>query len=56
MSKAYKIIYGVAKVDKEKFFSLPPNIRTRGHPINLTGERFALDKRKHFFTKNTMNL
>ena len=47
----YKIIQGMDKVDRGKFFSLSHNTRTKGHPLQLSVGRVRRDKRKYFFTQ-----
>ena len=51
MIEVYKIMHGVENVDKETFFSLSQNTRTRGHPMKLIGGRSRKNKRKDFFTQ-----
>ena len=52
----YRIVHGMEKVDRETFFSLSQNTRTRGHPMKLIGGRFMTDKRKGFFTQCIVQL
>ena len=54
--EVYKIMHGVEKVDRETFFSLTQNSRTRGHPMKLTGGRSRTNKRKYFFTQHIVKL
>ena len=49
-------VHGVGNVDRETFFTLSHNTRTRGHPMKLIGGRFRTDKRKDFFTQHIVKL
>ena len=51
MIEVYNILHGMENVDRESFFSLSQNTRTRGHPMKLIGGRSRTNKRKYFFTQ-----
>lgn len=42
----YKIMYGLEKVDREKFVSPSHNARMCGHPTEPNVRRFRIDKRQ----------
>ena len=56
MIEVYKIMHGMENVDKETFFSLYQNTRTRGHPMKLIGGTSRTNKRKDFFTQRRVKL
>ena len=56
MIEVYEILHGVENVERETFFSLSHNTRTRGHPMKLIGGRFRTDKRKCFFKEHMVKL
>ena len=56
MIETYRIMQGVDKVDRGKFFSLSHNIRTRGYPLILSVGRVGTDKRKYFFIQCVISL
>ena len=54
MIEIYKIMHGLEKVEKEVFFSLSHNTRTR-HSIKLLSSRVRTDRRKYYFTQRVIN-
>ena len=46
MIEVYKIRHGMENVDRETFFSLSQNSRTRGHPMKLIGGRFRTERKE----------
>ena len=56
MIEVYKMMHGVGNVERETFFSLSQNTRTRGHPMKLIGGRSRTNKRKYFSTQHIVEL
>ena len=56
MIERHKIMQGMGKVDRGKFFSLSCNTRIRGHPLNLSVGRVRTDQGKHFFTQYVVSM
>ena len=50
-----KILNGYENIDRNMFFSLKKNIRTRGHEVTLVKDQCRLDIRKYSFTQRTIN-
>ena len=55
MIEVYKIMHGLEKVEKDVFFSLSHNTRTRGHSMKLLSSRVRTDRRKYYFTQRVIN-
>ena len=52
--KVFKILNGYENIDRNIFFSVKEEIRTRGHGITLAKKQCRQDIRKNFiFTKNS---
>ena len=56
MIEVCKIMHGVENVDRETFFSLSQNTRTRSHPMKLFGGRSRTNRRKYLFTQHIVKL
>ena len=56
MIEVYKVMHGLENVDRETFFSLSQNTRTRGHPMKLIGGRSRTNKGRYFFTQHIVKL
>ena len=52
----YKMMQGMDKVDRGKLFSLSHNVRTRGHPLQLSVGGVKTDRRKYFLTQHVVSL
>ena len=48
--ETFKILKGLEKVDKEKWFTLSDNVHLRGHGLKLEKPRARLNIRKNFFS------
>ena len=53
----FKIINGYENIDNDRdvFFSLKKDSRTRGHEVKLVKDQCRLDIRKHSFSQRTIN-
>jgi len=52
----YKIVFGLIKVDVNKFFSFAPVSNTRGHRYKLFVEQFTRNVRHYFFCRRVVNI
>ena len=50
-----KILNGYENIDRNMFFSLKKDSRTRGHEVKLVKDQCRLDIRKHSFSQRTIN-
>ena len=50
-----KILNGYENIDRNMFFSLKKDSRTRGHEVKLVKDQCRLDIRKHSFSQRTTN-
>ena len=50
-----KILNGYENIDRNVFFSLKKDSRTRGHEVKLVKDQCRLDIRKHSFSRRTIN-
>ena len=55
MIEVFKILKGINKCDRDNWFQLANNNRTRGHRFKLIKNRSRLDIRKHFFSQRVVN-
>ena len=53
--EVFKIMHGIEGVDREKFFKLKAERRTRGHNLALNKEQCRLDIRKYAFSQRTID-
>ena len=53
--EVFKILNGYENIDRNMFFSLKKDSRTRGHEVKLVKDQCRLDIRKHSFSKRTIN-
>ena len=53
--EVFKILNGYENIDRNMFFSLKKDSRTRGHEVNLVKDQCRLDIRKHSFSQRTIN-
>ena len=53
--KVFKILNGYENIDRNMFFSLKKDSRTRGHEVKLVKDQCRLDIRKHSFSQRTIN-
>ena len=53
--EVFKILNGYENIDRNMFFSLKKDIRTRGHEVKLVKDQCRLDIRKHSFSQRTIN-
>ena len=53
--QCFKIIKGFDNVNIDNFFTLAPEMPTRGHSLKLSGKRVTLDVTKFFFTNEIIN-
>ena len=51
----FKILNGYENIDRNMFFSLKKDSRTRGHEVKLVKDQCRLDIRKHSFSQRTIN-
>ena len=50
-----KILNGYENIDRNMFFSLKKDSRTKGHDVKLVKDQCRLDIRKHSFSQRTIN-
>ena len=53
--EVFKILNGYENIDRNMFFSLKKDSRTRGHEVKLVKDQCRLDTRKHAFSQRTIN-
>ena len=53
--EVFKILSGYENIDRNMFFSLKKDSRTRGHEVKLVKDQCRLDIRKHSFSQRTIN-
>ena len=53
--EVFKILKGYENIDRNMFFSLKKDSRTRGHEVKLVKDQCRLDIRKHSFSQRTIN-
>ena len=53
--EVFKILNGYENIDRNMFFSLKKDSRTRGHEVKLVKDQCRLDIRKHSFSQGTIN-
>ena len=53
--EVFKILNGYENIDRNMFFSLKKDSRTRGHEVKLVKDQSRLDIRKHSFSQRTIN-
>ena len=53
--EVFKILNGYENIDRNMFFSLKKESRTRGHEVKLVKDQCRLDIRKHSFSQRTIN-
>ena len=53
--EVFKILNGYENIDRNMFFSLKKDSRTRGHEVKLVKDQCRLDIRKHSFSHRTIN-
>ena len=53
--EVFKILNGYENIDRNMFFSLKKDSRTRGHEVTLVKDQSRLDIRKHSFSQRTIN-
>ena len=53
--EVFKILNGYENIDRNMFFSLKKDSRTRGHEVKLVKVQCRLDIRKHSFSQRTVN-
>ena len=51
----FKILNGYENIDRNMFFSLKKDSRTRGHEVQLVKDQCRLDIRKYSFSQRTIN-
>ena len=51
----FKILNGYENIDRNMFFSLKKDSRTRGHEVKLVKDLCRLDIRKYLFSQRTIN-
>ena len=51
----FKILNGYENIDRNIFFSLKKDNRTRGHEVALVKDQCGLDIRKYSFSPRTIN-
>ena len=53
--EVFKILNGYENIDRNMFFSLKKDNRTREHEVKLVKDQCRLDIRKHSFSQRTIN-
>ena len=53
--EVFKILNGYDNIDRNMFFSLKKDSRTRGHEVKLVKDQCRLDIRKYSFSQRTIN-
>ena len=53
--EVFKILNGYENIDRNMFFSLKKDSRTKGHEVKLVKDQCRLDIRKHSFSQRTIN-
>ena len=53
--EVFKILNGYENIDRNMFFSLKKDSRTRGHEVKLVKDQCRLDIRKRSFSQRTIN-
>ena len=53
--EVFKILNGYENIDRNMFFTLKKDSRTRGHEVKLVKDQCRLDIRKHSFSQRTIN-
>ncbi len=53
--EVFKILKGYENIDRNIFFSVKKDRRTRGHELTLAKEQSRLDIRKFSFSQRTVN-
>ena len=53
--EVFKILNGYENIDRNIFFSLEKNNRTRGHEVTLVKDQCRLNIRKYSFSQRTIN-
>ena len=53
--EVFKTLNGYENIDRNMFFSLKKDSRTRGHEVKLVKDQCRLDIRKHSFSQRTIN-
>ena len=54
--EVFKILNGYENIDRNMFFSLKKDSRTRGHKVKLVKDQCRLDIRKHSFSLGEKSL
>ena len=54
-TEVFKILNGYKNIDRNVFFSLKKDSRTRGHEVKLVKDQCRLDIRNHSFSQKTIN-
>ena len=52
----YKLVFGLIRLDTDKFFDFSPMSTTRGHAYKLYKPRYTNAVRKNFFTERVINV
>ena len=53
--EVFKMLNGYENIDRNMFFSLKKDSRTKGHEVKLVKDQCRLDIRKHSFSQRTIN-
>ena len=53
--EVFKILNGYENIDRNIYFSLKKDSRTRGHEVTLVKDQCRLDIRKYSFSQRTIN-
>ena len=53
--EVFKILSGYENIDRNMFFLLKKDSRTRGHEVKLVMDQCRLDIRKYWFSQRTIN-